>query len=112
MRVTVEKYWVLFPILFLLVLGCLITVIIRTFRKEDQGLVKWTVVLALLLITVTAFSGRFIPHYHRIISFIAEGVIFYNAVSFWRKKERLTSWLNIAALFFIFCDFSLHKMLK
>ncbi len=109
---TVEKYWVLFPILFFLVLGCLIGVIIRTFKQKEKGLEKWTVLPALLLIIITALSGGFIPTYHRIISFIAEGLIFFNAVFFWRKKEKLTSCLNIAALFFIFCDFLLHKILK
>ncbi len=108
----VEKYWVLFPILFFLVLGCLIAVVIRTFGQNEKGIEKWTVVLALGLIIVTALSGRLIPHYHRIISFVAEGLIFCNAIIFWKKKERSISWLNIAALFFIFCDFSLHKILK
>ncbi|HJP19394.1 MAG TPA: hypothetical protein QF468_12165 [Nitrospinota bacterium] len=109
---TVEKYWVLFPILFFLVLGCLITAVIRTFRQNEKGIEKWTVVPALVLIIVTAFSGRFFPHNHRIISFVAEGLIFFNAIIFWKKKERFTSCLNISALFFIFCDFSLHKILK
>tara|TARA_B100000315_G_scaffold156629_1_gene145133 strand:- start:5188 stop:5520 length:333 start_codon:yes stop_codon:yes gene_type:complete len=109
---TVEKYWVLFPILFFFVLGCLITVVILTFRQNKKGIEKWTVVPALALIIITAFSGWLFPHYHRIISFVAEGLIFCNAIIFWRKKERFTSWLNIAALFFIFCDFSLHKILK
>ncbi len=109
---TIEKYWVLFPILFFLVLGCLIMVIIRAFRQKEKSMDRWTAVLALAMITITAFSGRFSLDYHRIISFAAEGIIFYNAIIFWKKQERFTSWLNIAALFFIFCDFSLHKILK
>lgn len=109
---TIEKYWALFPILFFLVLACLITTIVRTYKQEGKKIEKYTVILAVLLITTTAFSGRFEPHYHRIISFMAEGIIFYNVIVFWKKNEKVSSWLNIAALFFIFCDFSLHKILK
>ncbi|MDP6625632.1 MAG: hypothetical protein QGG87_04165 [Nitrospinota bacterium] len=109
---TVEKYWVLFPILFFLVLGCLITAIIRTFTKKRKNTEKLQATLALLLITLTALSGSLIPGHHRIISFIAEGLIFYNAIIFWKRGEKFTSGLNSSALFFIFCDFLLHKILK
>lgn len=58
---TVKEYWFLFPVLFILVLGCLISTIVRTYEQDGAGYEKWTVVLAPILITITAFSGRFDP---------------------------------------------------
>lgn len=106
-----KTFWVLFPILFVIVLAMLITTIIRVVAKGGNRKELGVTIGALLLYFLTALLGRY-PLLHMPVSNIAELVMLYNIVYFWKKRDRMIPIMNIVALTAIACDFGLHYILQ
>ena len=105
-------WWPLFPLLFLIVLTCLITAAFRLARTGKATRTEWaTVSLALLFYFLTFALGRW-RWLHLPMSNIAELFILYNMFYFFKKNQKGIAWLNFTALLAIAADFALHYILK
>ena len=106
-----KVWWPLFPLLFFIVLTCLITALIRLYRSGKGTRKEWlSLSLALLFYFLTFALGRW-RWLHMPMSNLAEVVIVYNIVHFF-KRNKAIAWLNIVALLAIGTDFALHFILK
>lgn len=112
MTLSAKTWWPLFPLLFILVLTCLISAIIRLARGGKVTRREWIpLLLALIFYFLTFALGRW-RWLHMPMSNIAELIILYNAFYFFRKGRRDIAWLNIIALLAILLDFALHYILR
>lgn len=107
-----KDWWPLFPLLFLIVLSCLIAMIVRLWNSRQTTRTEWaTALLAITFYILTFALGKF-PSWHRPVSNVAELFILYNGIYFVRKGRSDIFWLNIVALLAIGADFALHYILK
>ncbi len=107
-----KVWWPLFPLLFLIVLSCLITAAVRLPRGGKPTPKEWAILLLALLFYFLTFAlGRW-RWLHMPMSNIAELFIAYNIYYFFKKNRKDIAWLNIIALLAIGVDFALHFILK
>jgi hypothetical protein len=106
-----KTWWPLFPLLFLIVLTCLITATVRLARTKADRIEWATTVSALFFYFLTFALGRW-RWLHMPLSNVAELIILYNAVHFFRTGRKDIAWLNIISLVAIGLDFALHYILK
>lgn len=107
----VKNWWPLFPLLFLVVLTCLITAILRL-RRNKTTRVEWITALSALFFYFLTFTlGRW-RWLHIPLSNTAELFMLYNIVHFFRSGRRDIAWLNLLALIAVAFDFALHYILK
>ncbi|MFY9271136.1 MAG: hypothetical protein WAO55_15440 [Candidatus Manganitrophaceae bacterium] len=105
-------WWPLFPLLFFIVLTCLIAAFVRAERAGGiSRSERITLSLALLFYFLTFALGRW-RWLHMPMSNIAELLILYNLVHFARKGRKEIAWLNGVALLAIAADFALHYLLR
>lgn len=107
-----KVWWPLFPLLFFVVLSCLIVALIRLKRSGDPTRKEWLLLTTALLFYFLTFAlGRW-RWLHMPVSNIAEAIMFYNVYYFFKKKQKDIAWMNITALLAIASDFALHYILK
>lgn len=107
-----KSWWPLFPLLFFIVLSCLITAIIQLFRSGKGNRTEWIGLQGAMLFYFLTFAlGRW-RWLHAPISHIAELFILFNIVYFFKNGKNRIAWLNLAALLAIGADFALHHILK
>ena len=107
-----KVWWPLFPLLFVIVLSCLITAAVRLPRAGKPTRKEWTILaLALLFYFLTFALGRW-RWLHMPMSNIAELFMIYNAYYFFKKNRKDIAWLNMIGLSAIAADFALHFILK
>jgi hypothetical protein len=107
-----KVWWPLFPLLFFIVLSCLIIALIRLPRGgKPTPKERATLLLALLFYFMTFALGRW-RWLHMPMSNIAELFMIYNAYYFFKKGRKDIAWLNIISLLAIAADFALHFILK
>lgn len=111
---SVKVWWPLFPLLFFIVLVCLITAMVRVKRRGGTTRNGWlTLSLALFFYLMTWVVGEMGMRWlHMPVSNIAELFILFNIVYFARKGWKDIAWLNGVALIAIAADFALHYILK
>src|SRR5262245_16825998 len=108
---SVKTWWPLFPLLFLIVLTCLITATIRLTRNKADR-IEWVTTLSALIFYFLTFAlGRW-RWLHMPLSNVAELFMLYNAVHFFKSGRKDIAWLNVIALSAVFFDFALHYILK
>jgi hypothetical protein len=108
---SLKVWWPLFPLLFLVVMTCLIMAILRLSRIKAAR-VEWiSVISALLFYFLTFALGRW-PWLHMPIANVAELFMLYNAVHFFRAGRKDIAWLNTIALIAVVIDFALHYILR
>ena len=108
---SVKIWWPLFPLLFLIVITCLVTATIRLSRVKAARS-EWTTVFSALFFYFLTFAlGRW-RWLHMPLSNVAELFMLYNAIYFFRKGQKDVAWLNITALIAVFIDFALHYILR
>jgi len=107
-----KVWWPLFPLLFVVVLACLVAALLRLKQSDHPTRKEWLLLsMALLFYFLTFALGRW-PWLHMPISNIAELIMLYNVYYFFKKKQKDIAWLNITSLLSIAADFSLHYILK
>jgi hypothetical protein len=107
-----QVWWPLFPLLFLIVLTCLFTAVVRLARWGKGTRTHWAILLLALFFYFLTFAlGRW-PRLHMPMSNIAEVFILLNVVVFYRTGRSDIAWLNIVALLSIASDFALHFVMK
>ena len=107
-----KVWWPLFPLLFFIVLTCLITAAVRLSRGgKATGKERLTLLLALLFYFLTFALGRW-RWLHMPMSNIAELFMIYNVYYFFKNNRKDIAWLNIVGLVAIATDFALHFILK
>ncbi|MCG3114543.1 MAG: hypothetical protein LLH30_02565 [Candidatus Manganitrophus sp. SA1] len=111
---SVKVWWPLFPLLFLIVLVCLITALVRVKRRGGTTRNGWLALsLALFFYLMTWVVGEMGMRWlHMPVSNIAELFILFNIVYFTRMGWKDIAWLNVVALVAIAADFALHYILK
>lgn len=108
----VKVWWPLFPLLFLIVLFCLIAAILRLYRSGKGSPTEWIGLQGALLFYFLTFAlGRW-RWLHMPISNIAELFILFNIIYFFKIGKNGIAWLNLSALLAIASDFALHHLLK
>lgn len=108
---SLKVWWPLFPLLFVIVLTCLITATLRLARIQATR-AEWTTVVSALFFYVLTFAlGRW-RWLHMPMSNVAELFMLYNVVHFFRTGRKDLAWLNLIALLAIAFDFALHYILK
>ncbi|MBI1822580.1 MAG: hypothetical protein HY200_04950 [Nitrospirae bacterium] len=108
----VKDWWPLFPLLFLIVLLCLIAALIRLYRSGHGNRIEWIGLQGALLFYFLTFAvGRW-RWLHAPISHIAEVFILFNILYFFNVGKTRIAWLNLSALLAIGADFALHHILK
>ncbi len=107
----VQTWWPLFPLLFLVVLTCLITALLQLARRRGSRLEWITSAAALLFYFLTFALGRW-RWLHMPMSNIAEVLMLYNVLHFSRRGRGRIAWLNAGALAAILADFTLHLVLR
>ena len=107
-----KVWWPLFPLLFLIVLFCLMTAIISLYRSGKGSRTEWIGLQGALLFYFLTFAfGRW-RWLHMPISNIAELFILFNIFYFLKIGKKGIAWLNLSALLAIAADFALHQLLK
>lgn len=111
---SVKVWWPLFPLLFLIVLICLITALVRAKRRGATTGKEWLVLsFAIFFYLMTWVVGEMgMRHLHMPVSNIAEFFILFNIFYFARKGWKDIAWLHGVALAAIAADFALHFILK
>jgi hypothetical protein len=108
----VRSWWPLFPLLFVIVLSCLIVAIIQLYRSHHGSRTEWIGLQGAILFYFLTFAlGRW-RWLHMPISHIAELFILFNIFYFFRTGKNRIAWLNFTALLAIGADFALHHILK
>ncbi|MFQ5580751.1 MAG: hypothetical protein ACE5FZ_09065, partial [Nitrospiria bacterium] len=103
-----KVWWPIFPLLFFIVLYCLITATVRWAKRGKPTRKEWAILLSALIFYFLTFAlGRW-RWLHMPLSNIAELFIIYNAYYFFKKKQKDIAWLNIISLVAIAIDFALH----
>lgn len=111
---SVQVWWPLFPLLFFIVLLCLITALVRVIRRSGKKpLDRLVLSFALFFYFMTWVVGEMGMRWlHKPVSYIAELIILFNIIYFARKGWKDIAWLNGVALVAIAADFALHYILK
>jgi hypothetical protein len=111
---SVKVWWPLFPLLFFIVLACLITALVRVKRRGGTTRTGWlTLSFAFLFYLMTWVVGEMGMRWlHMPVSNVAELFILFNIVYFTRQGWQDIAWLNGIALVAIAADFALHYILK
>ncbi len=106
-----KVWWPLFPLLFFIVLCCLITAIVRVVKRGKPTRKEWTILLSALVFYFLTFAlGRW-RWLHMPLSNIAELFMIYNVYYFFKKNQKDIAWLHIISLIAIVIDFALHYIL-
>lgn len=110
---SVKVWWPLFPLLFFIVLACLITALVKLRRSGRATRKEWLILsLALLFYFLTWVVGEMGMRWlHMPLSNVAELFMIYNVYYFFKTNRKAIAWLNIVALAAIAIDFALHFIL-
>jgi hypothetical protein len=107
-----KTWWPLFPLLFLIVLFCLITAVIRLYQSGKGSRTEWIGLQGALVFYFLTFAlGRW-RWLHMPMSNIAELFILFNIFYFFKIEKNRIAWLNLTALLAITADFALHYILR
>ena len=107
-----KVWWPLFPLLFVIVLACLFTALYRFARRGGGRRIEWaTLSLSLLFYFLTFLLGRW-RALHMPVSNVAELLMLYNVIHFFRIGRREIAWLNVIALIAVGIDFFLHHAMR
>ncbi len=109
---SLKVWWPLFPLLFLIVLSCLLASMVQLWRRGGASRIEWALMVSALLTYSLTYALARWPWLHMPMSNLSELIMLFNVYHFFRKKRKVIAWLNVSALLAVACDFALHYILR
>lgn len=112
-----KVWWPLFPLLLLIVVGCLTWALVKVVRRRDPTPAIWFQISAFLCYMGAAVAamaserGTASVNLHRPFSLLAQASIAFAIFHYWRGGRLSQIWINGAAWGAILADTALHYLM-
>lgn len=107
-----ERFFLAHIFFFVALVGLLCAAVVVMVRQRHEKKPMMLVMLPLFLIFVTAYLGKHSPVSHQVMNLFYDGLLIYNAYTFWKAGQLLTLWLYGFAIIATGLDFAMHFVIR